>query len=177
MASSGGAGAPAPSLSDAIASLHAAPELAEVAALTAEEITQRTKMLVNGQRSLKSDLASVEQALRDRAAAVKDNEEKVLLNKALPYLVGNVVEVRGSAEWAGGAAGEGRGARGRRRGGAVARAASAALHAPRATPAAPRGGRDAAPAAAAAEACGVRGAPRGRAAARSRAVAPAARAR
>lgn len=35
---------------------------------------------------------------RDQAARVKDNEEKVKLNKALPWLVGNVVELLDSPE-------------------------------------------------------------------------------
>ena len=66
---------------------------AELAAMTTDDILRRTRLIENELRVLKDD----EQRLRQETAAVreklKDNVDKVKLNKQLPYLVGNVVEV------------------------------------------------------------------------------------
>lgn len=66
---------------------------AELAAMTTDDIQRRTRLIENELRVLKDD----EQRLRQETAAMreklKDNVDKVKLNKQLPYLVGNVVEV------------------------------------------------------------------------------------
>lgn len=69
------------------------PEFAAIAALNPAEIAQRTKMLQNNQRAMKSDMNNLEQQIRQWNADIKDNTDKVKLNKQLPYLVANVVEV------------------------------------------------------------------------------------
>jgi hypothetical protein len=38
-------------------------------------------------------MRSLDQQLRDATERLKDNQEKIKMNKQLPYLVGNVVEV------------------------------------------------------------------------------------
>jgi hypothetical protein len=69
----------------------------EVASLTAAEIRQRATMLSNNARVLRTDITSLDQSIREQNDKIKDNVEKIKLNKQLPYLVGNVVEVRESA--------------------------------------------------------------------------------
>jgi 26S proteasome regulatory subunit T5 len=71
-------------------------ELVELADLTPDQITQRTKMLANNMRAMRSDLASLDQRIKEKNDLIKENTEKVKLNKQLPYLVANVVEVRES---------------------------------------------------------------------------------
>jgi len=60
---------------------------------TADEINSRCRLLDNEIKAMKNDSSRLthEQAnIKDR---VKENEEKIKLNKQLPYLVGNIVEV------------------------------------------------------------------------------------
>jgi 26S proteasome regulatory subunit T5 len=61
--------------------------------LSAEEIRQRTSMLSNYLRVMKSDINSLDNEIRKLNAEIKENEEKVKMSKQLPYLVGNVVEI------------------------------------------------------------------------------------
>jgi len=65
----------------------------ELNGLNATEIRQRTTMLTNNARILRSDINSLDQQIREQTERVKDNTEKIKLNKQLPYLVANVVEV------------------------------------------------------------------------------------
>lgn len=67
---------------------------AEIMALTTEQISQRTRMLTNNARVSRSDIQSLDQQIKEREAMIKDNTEKIKVNKQLPYLVSNVVEVR-----------------------------------------------------------------------------------
>lgn len=60
---------------------------------TAEEINSRCRLLDNEIKAMKNDSSRLthEQAnVKDR---IKENDEKIKLNKQLPYLVGNIVEV------------------------------------------------------------------------------------
>ena len=70
------------------------PEFAEIVALPADQIVQRTKMLQNNMRAIKSDSNSIDQQVRELNERIKDNTEKIKVIKQLPYLVANVVEVR-----------------------------------------------------------------------------------
>lgn len=73
----------------------ASPEIpAEVLNSTVDEITTRTRLLDNDLKVMKSEnmrLMHEQTAMREK---IKDNTDKIRQNKILPYLVGNVVEVR-----------------------------------------------------------------------------------
>ena len=65
----------------------------ELQGMSAEQIQQRTRLLENEIRVLKDEstrLGEVQSGIRER---IKDNQEKIKLNKQLPYLVANVVEI------------------------------------------------------------------------------------
>jgi len=65
----------------------------EINTLSADDIEQRTRLLENDIKVMKSEtmrLSHEQQTLKER---IKDNNEKIKLNKQLPYLVGNIVEV------------------------------------------------------------------------------------
>jgi len=66
---------------------------AELATMSADQIYQRARLLDNEIRVLKDEatrLSLDQSASKDK---IKENHEKIKLNKQLPYLVGNVVEV------------------------------------------------------------------------------------
>jgi hypothetical protein len=67
----------------------------ELAGLTAEEVRQRAAMTANNNRIARSDITSLDHLIREQTERIKDNNDKIKLNKQLPYLVANVVEVRG----------------------------------------------------------------------------------
>lgn len=58
-----------------------------------EEIANRTKLLDNDIKIMKSDLARLVHEQRNMKERIKENLEKIKLSKQLPYLVGNVVEI------------------------------------------------------------------------------------
>eukprot|EP00897_Mesotaenium_endlicherianum_P001028 jgi/Mesen1/10926/ME000095S10274 len=66
---------------------------AEIARMSADDILRRTRLLDNEIRVLKDEsqrLTLDQDATREK---IKENQEKIKLNKQLPYLVGNVVEI------------------------------------------------------------------------------------
>jgi len=66
---------------------------AEVLRMSNEELTSRTRLLDNEIRIMKSEILRVtheQQAMKDK---IKENTEKIKVNKTLPYLVSNVVEI------------------------------------------------------------------------------------
>ena len=69
----------------------------ELAELTTAQIAARTKMLKNNERAIRSEISSLDQNIKEADRNVAENLEKIALNKQLPYLVANVVEVR--PEW------------------------------------------------------------------------------
>lgn len=58
-----------------------------------EEIVNRTKLLENDIKIMKSEIQRLQHEQSMMNASIKDNKEKIKLNKVLPYLVANVVEV------------------------------------------------------------------------------------
>ena len=65
----------------------------EIASWDEGQLKTRTLMLENNIRIMKSEVTRIgheQEAMKDK---VKDNAEKVKMNKQLPYLVANVVEV------------------------------------------------------------------------------------
>jgi 26S proteasome regulatory subunit T5 len=67
---------------------------AELLAMTADQLKTRKAVLESKIRGLKSDVNKVDNQIKEQELDIKDNTEKIKLNKQLPYLVGNVVEVR-----------------------------------------------------------------------------------
>lgn len=69
------------------------PFLEEVSRVTNEELQQRIRALDNETRIMKSDMNRLRHELKTQEAHIKDNKEKIKVNKQLPYLVANVVEI------------------------------------------------------------------------------------
>ena len=57
------------------------------------ELRQRIHLLNNDIRVMKSDVQRITHDSRGQRDRIRENQEKVKLNKQLPYLVANVVEV------------------------------------------------------------------------------------
>ena len=65
----------------------------EVVSLSVEQIQLRTQALENEIRFLDTELRRVRSETRSEGSRAKENQDKVKLNKQLPWLVGNIVEV------------------------------------------------------------------------------------
>lgn len=61
--------------------------------MSISELRQRIHLLNNDIRIMKSDVHRITHESRGQKERIRDNQEKVKLNKQLPYLVANVVEV------------------------------------------------------------------------------------
>mmetsp|Transcript_15960 Transcript_15960/g.48737 ORF Transcript_15960/g.48737 Transcript_15960/m.48737 type:complete len:442 (-) Transcript_15960:569-1894(-) len=66
---------------------------AEILALSTEDLKMRTRMLDSDIRVMRSEINRINHEKASQEARIKDNAEKIKLNKQLPYLVGTVVEV------------------------------------------------------------------------------------
>ncbi|XP_021803588.1 26S proteasome regulatory subunit 6A homolog [Prunus avium] len=66
----------------------------QLAAMTTEDIIRATRLLDNEIRILKEEMQRTNLELDSYKEKIKENQEKIKLNKQLPYLVGNIVEVR-----------------------------------------------------------------------------------
>jgi len=69
------------------------PMIEEIGRLTNEDIKQRIRALDNEIRIMKSDMNRIKHESRQQEAHIKDNKEKIKVNKQLPYLVANVIEI------------------------------------------------------------------------------------
>ena len=68
--------------------------------MTNEQIRQRIKLLDNDIRIMRSEENRINHESNAQRERIKDNKEKIKLNKQLPYLVANIVEVSPScARW------------------------------------------------------------------------------
>lgn len=65
----------------------------ETAAMSIAELRQRIQLIDNEIRIFRSDIQRIQHESRAQREHIRENIEKVKLNKQLPYLVGNVVEV------------------------------------------------------------------------------------
>lgn len=65
----------------------------EITQLSATEIANRTKLLENDIKVMRSELQRLSHEKAVMLERIKDNQEKISNNKQLPYLVGNVVEL------------------------------------------------------------------------------------
>lgn len=61
--------------------------------MTTNDLRQRIRLLDNDIRVMKSDVQRIAHESRTQKERIRENVEKVKMNKQLPYLVGNVVEV------------------------------------------------------------------------------------
>lgn len=66
---------------------------ADTLAMSTTELQQRIRLLDNEVRIMRSDIQRISHESRGQRERISENNEKVKLNKQLPYLVGNVVEV------------------------------------------------------------------------------------
>ncbi|WUR04087.1 proteasome subunit RPT5 (RPT5) [Vairimorpha necatrix] len=66
---------------------------ADVENRSLEEIVERTKLINSETRILQSRVNNIKHDTATKSAQVAENMEKIRINKQLPYLVGNVVEV------------------------------------------------------------------------------------
>eukprot|EP00519_Triparma_laevis_P010424 CAMPEP_0182499372 /NCGR_PEP_ID=MMETSP1321-20130603/7573_1 /TAXON_ID=91990 /ORGANISM="Bolidomonas sp., Strain RCC1657" /LENGTH=448 /DNA_ID=CAMNT_0024703555 /DNA_START=42 /DNA_END=1388 /DNA_ORIENTATION=+ len=69
------------------------PVDADLLAMSNDDIQTRIRLLDNDIRIMKSDIQRINHETLNQKDKIKENQEKIKLNKQLPYLVGNVVEV------------------------------------------------------------------------------------
>ncbi|RLN88831.1 hypothetical protein BBJ28_00002878 [Nothophytophthora sp. Chile5] len=65
----------------------------EILLMSNEELRQRIRLLDNDIRIMRSDIQRINHESNSQRERIKENNEKVKLNKQLPYLVANVVEI------------------------------------------------------------------------------------
>ena len=65
----------------------------EIARADTDEIVQRTRMIENEVKVLRTETSRLLHEHNGQKEKIKENAEKIKLNKQLPYLVGNVVEI------------------------------------------------------------------------------------
>lgn len=65
----------------------------EILAMSTTELRQRIRLLDSDIRIMRSDIQRITHESHAQKERIRDNVEKVKMNKQLPYLVGNVVEV------------------------------------------------------------------------------------
>mmetsp|Transcript_1522 Transcript_1522/g.1942 ORF Transcript_1522/g.1942 Transcript_1522/m.1942 type:complete len:460 (+) Transcript_1522:215-1594(+) len=91
--SSTGAGSNAPADSSAATNEEDAVLDDETRAMSTSELRQRIHLLENDIRVMRSDIQRIAHESHGQRDRIRENLEKVKVNKQLPYLVGNVVEV------------------------------------------------------------------------------------
>lgn len=65
----------------------------EILLMSNDELRQRIRLLDNDIRIMRSDIQRINHESNTQRERIKENNEKVKMNKQLPYLVGNVVEI------------------------------------------------------------------------------------
>ncbi|CAG8803931.1 19677_t:CDS:2 [Racocetra persica] len=65
----------------------------EILKSSTDDIINRTRLLENEIKVMKSEHMRLMHEQNSMKEKIKDNREKIKVNKQLPYLVGNVVEV------------------------------------------------------------------------------------
>lgn len=58
-----------------------------------DEIISRTRLLDNEIKIMKSEVMRISHETQAQNEKIKENTEKIKVNKTLPYLVSNVIEV------------------------------------------------------------------------------------
>lgn len=62
--------------------------------MSTDEIVSRSRLLDNEVKIMKSEVMRISHELQAQNDKIKENTEKIKVNKTLPYLVSNVIEVR-----------------------------------------------------------------------------------
>ncbi|CAI2370190.1 unnamed protein product [Moneuplotes crassus] len=65
----------------------------DLESMTNEEIAEKTKILQNNIKSMKRETTTLSHQLKNVNLQIEDNEKKVKLNKQLPHLVSNFIEM------------------------------------------------------------------------------------
>jgi len=65
----------------------------EVLNYSTDEIVARTRLLDNDIRIMKSEIVRIQHELQAQRDKIKENTEKIKVNKTLPFLVANVIEI------------------------------------------------------------------------------------
>merc|ERR1739848_520880 len=65
----------------------------EIFSMATEDIQQRSRALENEVRILRSEALRINHEVQTMKDKIKENTEKVKINKVLPYLVSNIVEI------------------------------------------------------------------------------------
>lgn len=66
----------------------------EVMQMSTDEIVSRSRLLDNEVKIMKSEVMRISHELQAQNDKIKENTEKIKVNKTLPYLVSNVIEVK-----------------------------------------------------------------------------------
>ena len=67
--------------------------MTEVKKMSTDEITARARLLDNEIRIMRSDMMRIQHEMQGQKDKIKENTEKIKVNKTLPYLVSNVIEI------------------------------------------------------------------------------------
>merc|ERR1712115_181250 len=67
--------------------------MAEVKKMSTDEITARARLLDNEIRIMRADIMRIQHEMQTQKDKIKENTEKIKVNKTLPYLVSNVIEI------------------------------------------------------------------------------------
>ncbi|KAF7039359.1 hypothetical protein CFC21_049372 [Triticum aestivum] len=84
---------PAPDAGAAAMAVDDSSETDQLDSMSTEDIVRATRLLDNEVRVLKDELQRNNLELENVKDKIKENQEKIKLNKQLPYLVGNIVEI------------------------------------------------------------------------------------
>merc|ERR1719146_10394 len=66
---------------------------AEIMPMSLDEIRQRSRLVENDVRIMRSEIQRIKHESESHKERIKENQDKIKLNKQLPYLVGNIIEV------------------------------------------------------------------------------------
>jgi len=69
------------------------PALREVSAMSPDDIVSRTRLLENEIRIMRLESTRITHEIQNQKDKIRENTEKIKVNKTLPYLVSNVIEI------------------------------------------------------------------------------------
>jgi len=70
------------------------PALGDISQSSPDDIISRTRLLENDIRIMRLEVTRITHEIHNQKEKIKENTEKIKVNKNLPYLVSNVIEVR-----------------------------------------------------------------------------------